>query len=323
MKADLHVHSYHSAYTAHLRFLGSRDSYSDPGRIYEAAKRRGMDLVSITDHDSLDGCLEFLDRHPDSPDFIVGEEIECAFPDWKGRKGEPLKAHIGVWGLDERIHREVQPLRENAVELVEYLRSKDLVFAINHLFFFFDEQLPVQEYVASMLSLFPAVETRNGSMLQEQNELIADLSCGPLARTSAPLAQIGGSDAHTLARVGRTYTEVPSTSRAEFLAGIRAGHGQVRGEHGSTCVLAREIYGVILHYWSGLLGCGRHDLSWRRRGLGLLFSVPSLPFQFIPGLVALGEKTRERVRVERCRAALTGIRSPAVANMNPLVRDRG
>ncbi len=320
MKADLHVHSYHSAYTTTLRFLGSRDSYSDPERIYDTAKRRGMDLVSITDHDSLDGCLEFLDRHPDSPDFIVGEEIECTFPDWRDHKGNPLKAHIGAWDLDERIHGEVQPLRDNAVELVAYLRQEDLPFAINHLFFYFHEQLTVEEYVAGMLSLFPAFETRNGAMLREQNELIMEL-LGARSAGSRALGQVAGSDAHTLTRIGLTYTEVPSTTRAQFLAGLKAGRGQVHGEHGTAWTLSRDIYTVILQYWSGLLGFRRDSLSWRRRLVGLGFSVPSLPFQFIPALVALSQKTRERDRIERYRRSLGRAPVPA-AVVDPLAKNR-
>ena len=65
LRADLHVHSWHSGFTRSMRVFRSRDCYSAPDEIYRAAKARGMDVVTITDHDSLDGCLEFLARHPD------------------------------------------------------------------------------------------------------------------------------------------------------------------------------------------------------------------------------------------------------------------
>ena len=90
LRADLHLHSYHSGHAGHLRFLRARDCYSEPGAVYAAAKARGMDVVTITDHDSVDGCLEFLERHPDTADFLISEEIECRFPD------VDLKAHIGA-----------------------------------------------------------------------------------------------------------------------------------------------------------------------------------------------------------------------------------
>jgi predicted metal-dependent phosphoesterase TrpH len=41
-----------------------------------------MDLVTITDHDSIDGCLELLDRLNDPPDFIMGEEVSASLPEF-------------------------------------------------------------------------------------------------------------------------------------------------------------------------------------------------------------------------------------------------
>ena len=52
--------------SGNLPFLGSRDCYSSPADVYRVAKARGMDLVAITDHDSIDGALELLDRVPDA-----------------------------------------------------------------------------------------------------------------------------------------------------------------------------------------------------------------------------------------------------------------
>src|SRR5690349_3991879 len=64
-KADLHVHSWHSTVNGDLPFLKSRDCYSDPVDVYKTAKARGMDIVTITDHDSINGCLELLSHMPD------------------------------------------------------------------------------------------------------------------------------------------------------------------------------------------------------------------------------------------------------------------
>src|SRR3712207_9376709 len=111
MRADLHVHSWHSKQSGSLRLLRSRDSYSSPERVYRTARARGMDLVTITDHDTIDGCLELLNRHPDAGDFIVGEEVSCRLPE-----GD-IEVHLGVYGLDEALHRELQPLRGNVFEV--------------------------------------------------------------------------------------------------------------------------------------------------------------------------------------------------------------
>ena len=65
LRADLHVHTCHSKVSGTLTFLGSRDCYSAPEDVYRVAKARGMDLVAITDHDSIDGALELLSASPD------------------------------------------------------------------------------------------------------------------------------------------------------------------------------------------------------------------------------------------------------------------
>ena len=290
MKADLHVHSYHSGYNYDLPFLRSRDCYSLPEDVYRTAKARGMDFVTITDHDSIDGCLEFLDRHPDAPDFIIGEEISC----WLGE----IEVHLGAYGMTERAHREIQPLRKNVFDVIAYLREARIFFALNHLFHFYRDQMPLAAYL-TLLDHVPALETRNGAMLPAHNALIERI-----ISADALHAVVAGSDAHTLRRVGRTWTEAPGKSREEFLANIAAGRGTAHGQQGGTLPLAADIYGVIFDYWLSLIGLRRHELSIPRRTFGMAFSLVSAPFEFIPLIVSTISKSRETRCVDRCAEAL-------------------
>ena len=50
--------------TATCRSSARRDCYSRPEAVYATAKARGMDLVAITDHDTIDGALALLERIP-------------------------------------------------------------------------------------------------------------------------------------------------------------------------------------------------------------------------------------------------------------------
>lgn len=302
MRADLHVHSYHSGYASHMRFLRARDCYSEPEQVYRVAKSRGMDLVTLTDHDSIDGCLEFLERHPDADDFLISEEIECLVPPWPGaqRGGPPLKVHIGAYGIDERIHREIQPLRKNVYEATAYLREQGVFFTLNHLFFFLRRQMTLDAYLRALLPLFAAFEVRNGTMLEAHNTLIEEI-VGERARTGQTVIAVGGSDAHTLAGVGTTYTEVRAGNRDEFLQNLRAGLSSVGGRHGGTARVMREIYGVVGRYWGSLVGLGRQELSWPRRAVGLGFSALSFPAEVTPALVAVIGKAGERRRIDRFR----------------------
>ena len=306
LRADLHLHSYHSGYAGHLKFLRARDCYSEPDAVYAAAKARGMDLVTITDHDSIDGCLEFLDRHPDADDFFISEEIECLVPD-VGPRG--LRVHVGAYGIDERIHRDIQPLRCDVGEAAAYLRAEGIFYALNHPFFFFKGQLPLDDYLGLAFQLFPGFEVRNGTMLPEHNQLAEAIVQHGSVSASRPLTSIGGSDSHTLQGIGTTYTEAPGRTRDEFLDSLRAGRARAGGRHGSAWREACEIYGVVGRYWATLLGAGRQELSWPRRSLGIAFSALSLPFEFTPLLVAALDKREEARRLDRYRSALGDLHS--------------
>ncbi len=298
LKADLHVHSFFSGYTGSLPIFRSRDCYSTPEEIYFRAKARGMDLVTITDHDSIDGCLEFLERHPESPDFIIGEEIGCGFPDL------PLTVHVGALGIDERIHRELVHLRKNVFDVVNYLRSEKVMFTLHHLFHFFRDQMNLRRYVEELLPLFPAVEVRNGMMSRSQNEFISSILAS-FAKQGLHQAHTGGSDAHVLTRIGTTYTRVPGRNREEFIRNLR--RGEAIGLHGSTTVMAREIYGVIFNYWGSLLGYRRNELGRRERIRSIGLSLLSLPFQFTPLMVALKEKLIETARINGWQREWEGV----------------
>jgi predicted metal-dependent phosphoesterase TrpH len=63
-KVDLHCHSVYSTFK-YFRIANTRDSYNRPEEVYRIAKSRGMDFVTLTDHDSIDGCRYLLDKHPD------------------------------------------------------------------------------------------------------------------------------------------------------------------------------------------------------------------------------------------------------------------
>jgi predicted metal-dependent phosphoesterase TrpH len=298
LKADLHVHSYHSRRNGNLPFLKSRDCYSDPEDVYRVAKARGMDLVTITDHDTIDGGLEFLNRHPDAQDFILGEEVSCRFPN-----GD-IEVHLGVYGITERLHVELQPLRGNIFDVAAMLRESGVFFALNHLLHFYRRQATLRDYLR-LLDEVPGIETRNGTMLPDHNALIATVAEKWRGRRLARShTVIGGSDAHTLRRIGRTWTEAPGRNREEFLESLKHGRSRACGAHGSASCIALDAYGVIRGYVASLVGIGPRDHGAVERALFLLFSVFSLSGQFLPFAIAAAGKVREARQVARASGEL-------------------
>jgi len=72
MRCDLHVHSWFSggAGVPVLDHLG-RECYSNPLEVYERARLRGMDLVTLTDHDTVEGAM----RLAHLPECFLSEEL--------------------------------------------------------------------------------------------------------------------------------------------------------------------------------------------------------------------------------------------------------
>ena len=298
LRADLHVHSCHSTVSGTLPFLGSRDCYSRPADVYRVAKARGMDLVAFTDHDSIGGALELLNERPELEDVIVGEEVSCRLPDGG------LDVHLGVYGMTEALHRDVQRLRGNVFDVIARLREAGVFFSLNHLLHFYRGQIPLERYL-QLLDEVPALEVRNGAMLAPHNALAEQLAGMSINGATRTFAMVAGSDAHTLRRVGTTWTTAPGLSRDEFLASLRQGLGVPGGRDGTTATIAGEAYGVIAAYVTALAGFGPRDLPPVRRAACLAFAAVSLPFQFTPLLVAANGKAGERRAIAQLRTYLS------------------
>ena len=55
-----------------------------------------MDLVTVTDHDSIDAAQHLRQF----PDFFLSEEVTCTMP-------SGTEIHAGVYGMEERDHTEL------------------------------------------------------------------------------------------------------------------------------------------------------------------------------------------------------------------------
>ena len=225
MKLDTHVHTWHSGNTTipPLRNI-MRESYNTPERVYAIARQRGMDLVTITDHDQISGALTLASR----PDVVVGCEVTGVFPE------DGVRVHLNVFGL-EAHHEEIQRLRTDVRELLPYLHRHALFTSLNHVASGINGPLTAA-HVAAILPWVDGLEVRNGSRLPSQNRTAECLA------EAAGKARLGGSDCHTERGIGATWTEVPgATTVTEFFAGLRAGLGREGGRHGSRWTMSSDI----------------------------------------------------------------------------------
>jgi predicted metal-dependent phosphoesterase TrpH len=269
LKLDAHVHTYYSGYTTikHIDRI-IKESYNTPERLYRLAKARGMDLVTITDHDQIGGVLTIADRD----DVIVGCEITATFPE------DSVICHIGVLGINEEQHREAQKLRDNALELVRYLKEQEIFSILNHLASLSAGRLKAS-HIYSLLPWIDAVETRNGTRLTSQNR-----TATALARAHDKVT-VAGSDSHTYRGIGRTYMVCDNArNREEFLFELRRGRVRVEGREGNFFALASDILRVTANFYiDGIVKLIEKPLDWRNQ-LTVLCSTLGLPLTTV-GLV--------------------------------------
>ena len=212
-----------------------QECYNEPADVYDLLKRRGMSAITVTDHDSIEGS-EALRSFPD---FFLSEEVTVRMP-------SGTEAHLGVYNLVERDHFEIKRRANDFVSLLMYLTERKLFFSINHVFSGLTGRREAEDF-AWFESYVPAYEARNGQMWRRSNE-----SAAKLAARLDKIA-VAGSDAHALAGVGRTYTEVPGARTVdEFFAGLRAGSGRVAGEHGSYSRLTADVFSIIGSFFADL-----------------------------------------------------------------------
>ncbi len=225
VRCDMHVHTIHSGMcTLPLFRTICRECYSQPEAVYQKLRCGGMDLVTVSDHDSIDAAEEL--RH--HPDFFISEEVTCRTP-----SGNEL--HVGVYDLTERQHVEIQRRRNDLPRLVAYLSEEQLFYSVNHAF----SALTGRRSYDDLMWLdgaFPAVEVRNGHIPERANRLAERMA----ARSGRVC--LGGSDSHTLLSLGSASTRVPGArNKAEFLDGLRRGRAQVEGDSGNFWRLTRDV----------------------------------------------------------------------------------
>ncbi len=240
-RADLHCHSRYSVFK-YFKRANTRDCYNAPEDVYRLAKERGMSFVTLTDHDSIDGALYLLNKYPDLDDFFIGEEVETYFPETGQR------IHVGVWGLSEAQHREVQRLRPNIRELVPYMKSARMLFGVNHLFQNYRMKNVAAKYIAELIEMFDIFEVLNGAMATFHNKMVQQLITTLKHEHGRHISMVGGSDAHTLKHVAKVHTISRGETAAEFLDNVRHGECFAWGSEMRFRDLVADIYLMAISY---------------------------------------------------------------------------
>jgi glycosyltransferase involved in cell wall biosynthesis len=267
-RCDLHIHSRYSARSEEWLFrrFDFPDSYSDPKELHGQLLNRGMDYATITDHDTIEGCLQIAHL----PRTFLSEQVTTYFPH------DGCKLHILAWGISEQQHRDIESVRDNIFDLQRYLQTIQITHAVAHPLYSVNGKLE-GHHLEQLILLFKHFEGINGL----RDALLSDLAqtlfgqLTPqkidafanrhnLAPTHAePWTKIfiGGSDDHGGQFAASASTETPFADSAEkFLEFVRNGDCDARGDGGTPLILSHGFYNTV--------GCFIQDRFHEKLGPG-------------------------------------------------------
>lgn len=189
--ADVHMHTNYSDGTGSVEEV-----------LAFAQEHTSLDVIAITDHDTIEGALHARDlaaKRDYRFEVIIGEEIST-------REG-----HLLALFLREPIAPD-QSI-ERSIELVHAQGGLAVVAHPFNRVFRHSVQRSVMNRLLRQPEVHPdGIETLNGSFAGIGSSRIAMT----LARTVYPWAETGGSDAHTPTAIGCAHTVFPGKTAAEL-----------------------------------------------------------------------------------------------------------
>ncbi len=284
-RADLHVHSKASNRPTEwiLRQFGAPESFTEPREVYRLCRERGMDFVTLSDHDTVAGALEIAHL----PGVFLSEEVTVEFPE------DGCEIHCLAIGITEAQHREIQELRRNIYELRDYFVANSILHSVAHPLYRVNDMLTLDQ-VEKLLVLFNRFEGRNGIHDRRGNDLVRRIFGSLTREVVESLAErhgltpqgatpwiksfTGGSDDHGGHYIATTWTETTAAldtpaTLPQFFAALAAGHHQPGGENGSSLRLTQSLYTLAQEYYRRQfplgLGNRRDPFSELLRSLGL------------------------------------------------------
>ncbi|MBN2705315.1 MAG: hypothetical protein JXR89_02615 [Deltaproteobacteria bacterium] len=264
-RADLHAHSKHSNRPSEwfLRRIGAPESYVEPLDIYHRCRTRGMDFVTITDHNKIAGALEIAHL----PGAFISSELTTYFPE------DRVKLHLLVYNISEQQFADLSHLRLNLYELKDYIDQQAILHSLAHPLFRVDDRLQADHF-EKLLLLFDRLEAINGSRDPKAANLL-QIICRALTpalidrladkhdlapRGVEPWRKImtGGSDDHSGNYLAGAWTETPAaTDLNDFLGHLHAARQQAGGASGNSLQLAHSFYKIAYSYYRDRFGVDR------------------------------------------------------------------
>ncbi|WP_321372393.1 glycosyltransferase [uncultured Desulfuromusa sp.] len=256
-QVDLHVHSKYSNHPSEwfLQRLGASESYTEPETIYKLARKRGMDFVTVTDHNRIKASLELVKKHPKH--CFSGVESTAYFPE------DNCKVHILIYGLDREQFTKIQKKRLDIYKLRDYLKKQDLACVVAHATYSVNGKLTL-DHLEKLILLFNNFEGRNGSRSTLHNDVLSrvllDLTPDDIERLQRKhliepwgprpweKSLTGGSDDHAGFFIAKTSTLAKAKNPDQFLQQLKQGRTQPQGRQNDFQGLTFAIYKIAFDF---------------------------------------------------------------------------
>lgn len=258
IRADLHVHSKASRRPSEwfLQKAGASESYTDVHTLYRCAKDAGMDFVTITDHNTIEGASELIRAYPD--DTFISVETTTYFPE------NNCKIHLLIYDISPDQFSRIEALRRNIYHLRDYIRDNGITCSVAHGFYSINNRLDAAT-LEKLILLFDVFEGLNGARGRDGNETWQEIlmhlspqhirqmekrhAVTPMGKTPWIKGFTGGSDDHAGLFIGQTATTSGAPpSRQAFLQSIREKKTRCTGRCNDYKSFAFSIYKIFCDF---------------------------------------------------------------------------
>ncbi len=188
--ADVHTHTMYSGFSKYSYFYFP-DSVTTPEKSVRVAEKKGLDLLCITDHNTIKGAVEAKKYNGEL--VVIGEEIFS-------KSGEI----IGLF-----LQEEIKP-GLSAEETIELIHEQDGIAFAPH---------PFSAYCSCVGKRLHGLRLDG---IEVFNSLHRDGYSNAIAlESSNGHAKMGGSDAHSSSMIGNGFTTFSGNSQEEFRSAIK------------------------------------------------------------------------------------------------------
>ena len=208
-KMDSHIHSEYSP-----------DSKSKLKDIFKVAKSRNIDIIAISDHNTVDGSKEAR-RLTKKDDLLVIPSIEIS----------SIEGHILGFGCEEKIDRDLP-----AAETIDLIHDQSALAIIPHPYCFYRHGLLCKADYKDLK--IDAIETKNARFIVGYcNNKAKNLS------KNENLPSLGASDAHYFKFVGDCYSKIDCEKDIDsVLKSIKKGKVEAFGRGTSNIKLSKYLF---------------------------------------------------------------------------------